>query len=204
MEKQIFSFKNDARFGPLFLIGHSQGSLVGMLSITPDINGFISIAGPGQSIDNTIMEQLHNQNPDLAKLAEEHFTELMKTDTIVSVHPFLMQLFKPQNQSFIKSWIVLDPVAEIKRINIPILLLNGEKDLQVTQRDFQKLKEAQPNAKAELVPHMNHVLKEVYSTSDNQKSYFQEDFPLSSTLVDIITAFINPWIWARKKPSPYG
>ncbi len=188
----IDHFKNDPRFNSLFLIGHSQGSLVGMLSITPEIKGFISIAGPGQTIDNTIMEQLHNQNPDLAKLAEEHFTELKKTDTILSVHPFLMQLFKPQNQSFIKSWMVLDPVAEIKKINIPILLLNGEEDLQVTEKDFQRLKEAQPNAKGELVPQMNHVLKDVYSTSENQKSYFQENYPLSSKLVDLITVFINP------------
>ncbi len=188
----IDHFKNDPRFNSLFLIGHSQGSLVGMLSITPEIKGFISIAGPGQSIDNTIMEQLHQQNPDLAKLAGEHFAELKTTDTIVSVHPFLMQLFKPQNQSFIKSWIVLDPVAEIKKINIPILLLNGEEDLQVTEKDFQRLQEAQPNAKGELIPHMNHVLKDVYSTSDNQKSYFQENFPLSNKLVDLITAFINP------------
>ena len=188
----IEHFKNDPRFNSLFLIGHSQGSLVGMLSITPEIKGFISIAGPGQTIDNTILEQLHKQNPDLEKLAEEHFTELMTTDTIVSVHPFLIQLFKPQNQNFIKSWIVLDPVAEIKKINIPILLLNGEEDLQVTKKDFQRLKEAQPNAKGELIPHMNHVLKEVYSTSENQKSYFQENYPLSSKLVELITAFINP------------
>ncbi|ALM09104.1 hypothetical protein SB49_01090 [Sediminicola sp. YIK13] len=188
----IDHFKNDPRFNSLFLIGHSQGSLVGMLSITPDIKGFISIAGPGQTIDSTILEQLHKQNPDVAKLAEEHFTELMTTDTIVNVHPFLMQLFKPQNQSFIKSWIVLDPVAEIKKINIPILLLNGGEDLQVTEKDLEILKEAQPNAKSELVPHMNHVLKEVYSTSENQKSYFQESYPLSSKLVELITAFINP------------
>lgn len=187
----IDHFKKDARFGPLFLIGHSQGSLVGMLSITPDIRGYISIAGPGQPIDKTIVEQLYNQNPDLAKLAEEHFAELMSTDTIVSVHPFLMQLFKPQNQKFLKSWMLLDPVNEIKKITIPILVLNGEEDLQVTQIDFQKLKEAQPNAKTALVPHMNHVLKDVYSTSENQKSYFQENFPLSSKLVELITAFIN-------------
>ncbi|MGY8915766.1 MAG: alpha/beta fold hydrolase, partial [Flavobacteriales bacterium] len=130
--------------------------------------------------------------PDLAILAEKYFTELIKTDTIVSVHPFLIQLFMPKNQKFLKSWIVLDPVEEIKKISTPILLLNGEEDLQVTERDFHKLKEAQPNAKGELVPHMNHVLKEVYTTSENQKSYFQENFPLSSKLVDLITAFINP------------
>lgn len=188
----IDHFTNDARFGPLFLIGHSQGSLVGMLSTTPEIHGYISIAGPGQPIDKTIVEQLDNQNPDLAKLAGEHFTELMTTDTIVSVHPFLMQLFMPKNQKFLKSWISLDPVNEIKKITIPILLLNGEEDLQVTKSDFQKLKEAQPKAKAALVPHMNHVLKHVYSTSENQKSYFQENFPLSSKLVELITVFINP------------
>jgi pimeloyl-ACP methyl ester carboxylesterase len=188
----IDHFKNDPRISALFLIGHSQGSLVGMLSVTPEIKGYISIAGPGQSVNKTMVEQLNNQNPDLAKLAWAHITELMTTDTIVSVDPFLMQLFAPQNQKFLKSWMVLDPVEEIKKITIPILLLNGEEDLQVTDKDFQKLKEAQPNAKGELIPHMNHVLKEVYSLTENQKSYFQENFPLSSQLVDLLAEFINP------------
>ncbi|MEB8330464.1 alpha/beta hydrolase [Flavobacteriaceae bacterium KMM 6897] len=188
----IDHFKKDPRFSALFLIGHSQGSLVGMLSITPKINGFISIAGPGQSIDKTMVEQLNNQNPDLAKLAGEHLYELRTTDTIVSVHPFLMQLFAPQNQKFLKSWMVLSPEEEIKKITVPMLLLNGEEDLQVTGKDFMKLKEAQPNAKGELIPHMNHVLKDVYSIAENQNSYFQENFPLSSRLVDLITEFINP------------
>ncbi|MFT5942198.1 MAG: pimeloyl-ACP methyl ester carboxylesterase [Sediminicola sp.] len=188
----IAQFKKDTRFSSLFLIGHSQGSLIGMMSITPEISGYISIAGPGQSIDKTIIEQLNSQNPDVAKLAKEHFEELMATDTVASVHPFLIQIFAPQNQQFLKSWMFLDPIAEIKKVAIPILLVNGEEDLQVTQKDFQKLKMAQPNAKTELVPHMNHVLKDVYSKTENQNSYFQENFPLSSKLVDLITLFINP------------
>lgn len=187
----IDHFKDDPRFSTLFLIGHSQGSLVGMLSITPEIKGYISIAGPGQSIDKTIAEQLNNQNPDLAKLAGEHLSELSTTDTILSVHPFLMQLFAPQNQKFLKSWMLMDPSEEIKKIKIPLLLLNGEEDLQVTDKDFMILKAAQPNAQGVLIPHMNHVLKDVNSMEENQNSYFQENFPLSSRLVDLITEFIK-------------
>lgn len=188
----IEHIKIDKRFGPMYLIGHSQGSLVGMLSITPEISGYISIAGPGQTVDRTIVEQIKNQNMDLAKLAEEHVQELMSTDTIANVHPFLMQLFRPENQKFLKSWIFLDPVEEIKKMDIPILLIHGEEDLQVTKMDLEKLQEAQPNARVALIPQMNHVLKEIYSMADNQTSYFKEDFPLSSELVEVIVEFINP------------
>lgn len=188
----IDHFKNDRRFSTLFLIGHSQGSLVGMLCITPEISGYISIAGPGQTVDKTMVEQINNQNADLAKLAGEHFQELKTTDTILKVHPFLMQVFQPQNQKFLKSWMMLDPVVEIKKITIPMLLIHGEEDLQVTKIDLEKLKGKQPNSQVALIPHMNHVLKDVYSMADNQNSYFKEDFPLSSELVEVIVEFINP------------
>ncbi|MEJ1223928.1 alpha/beta hydrolase [Sediminicola sp. 1XM1-17] len=188
----IDHLKNDSRFGPIYLIGHSQGSLVAMLSITPEISGYISIAGPGQTVDKVILEQLSNQNADLAKVAGEHIQELKTTDTIERVHPFLMQLFQPRNQKFFKSWMLLDPVEELKKIDIPILLLQGEEDLQVTNKDFQKLMEANPNANGAIVPQMNHVLKDVYSVAENQNSYFNENFPLSRALVEKIVEFINP------------
>jgi hypothetical protein len=187
----IAHFKENPQFGPLYLIGHSQGSLVAMLAITKEIKGYISIAGAGDTMDKILIEQVSNQNPGLGKMVGQHLAELMENDTILNPNPFLIQLFAPQNQKFLKNWIALDPRLEIKKITIPILLLNGDQDLQVLTMEAENFKRAQPRAELHIIPNMNHVLKEVHSLEENQKSYYQESFPLSQKLVALVEAFIK-------------
>jgi hypothetical protein len=187
----ITHFKGNPQFGPLYLIGHSQGSLVAMFAITKEIKGYISIAGASDTIDKVLIGQVSNQNPSLGKMVGQHLAELMENDTILNPNPFLMQLFAPQNQKFLKNWVALDPRLEIKKITIPILLLNGDQDLQVSIMEAENLKRAQPSAELHIVPNMNHLLKEVHNLEENQKSYYQESFPLSNELVTLVEAFIK-------------
>lgn len=187
----INHFKNDPRFSSIHLIGHSQGSLVAMLTITDDVKSYISIAGAGESIDKTIVKQLNGQSPELAKVAKQHIDELMKTDTIVSVNPFLISLFAPQNQKFWKNWMLINPEEEIKKITIPILIINGESDLQVKVSDAEGLKAANPKATLVIIPKMNHVMKVVDSIEENQQAYIDEKYPLSSILVHNLSEFIK-------------
>lgn len=187
----IAHLKRNNRFSSINLIGHSQGSLVAMLAITDAVMRYISIAGAGETIDHTLIGQLNQQNPEVAKTAQEHFDELRQTDTIVKVNPFLMSIFAPRNQKFLKNWMAIDPTKEISKVNIPILILNGDADLQVKEIDAESLKKAQPKAELKIIPKMNHVLKEVNSMEENQKSYSDEGFPLSTALVGHIIDFIK-------------
>ncbi len=184
-------FKNDDRFTSIILLGHSQGALVGLLSIDASVSKYISIAGAGETIDKTLVGQIAQQSSELATICQGHIDELMENDTIASVNPMLMQLFAPQNQKFLKSWMLIDPVKIIKSIDIPILILNGDADLQVKVADAEKLKTAQPNARLKVISKMNHVLKEVNSMAENQKAYMDENVPLSHDLVVEITQFIK-------------
>ncbi len=184
-------FKQDARFSSVNLIGHSQGSLVAMLAIDDSISKFVSLAGPGQTIDRSIVSQLERQNADFAKGAKDYFQELRETDTIVDVNPFLRSIFAPKNQAFLKQWMQLDPSKKIAEISIPVLILNGDADIQVTLKDAQNLKQGLPTAQLQIIPKMNHVLKEVNSMTENMQSYSDESFPLSRTLVDAISTFIK-------------
>ncbi len=184
-------FKNDDRFTSIVLLGHSQGALVGLLSIDASVSKYISIAGAGETIDKTLVAQIAQQSPELSVICQGHLDELMEKDTIVSVNPMLLQLFAPQNQKFLKSWMQIDPVEIIKSIDIPILILNGDADLQVKVADAEKLKAAQPNARLKVISKMNHVLKEVNSMEENQKAYMDENVPLSHDLVVEITQFIK-------------
>ncbi|MEO9511183.1 MAG: alpha/beta hydrolase [Flavobacteriaceae bacterium] len=186
----IDKFKNDIRFSSIHLIGHSQGSLVAMLSITNNVTSYISIAGPSETIDKTIVSQISNQMEELGKVAQLHIEELMSNDTIVQVNPMLLQVFAPQNQKFLKSWMLINPSEEIKKIEIPILIIAGENDLQVPLLHAKALKKAKPDASMVTIPEMNHVLKTVKTKDLNQKSYLSPDFALSQELVLSISEFI--------------
>lgn len=184
-------FAKDKRFNKIFLIGHSQGSLVSMLAITKEIDGYISLAGPGESIDKTIIRQVTAQSAEFGKITASHFDELSKTDTILEVNPQLISIFHPANQKFFKSWAAIDPLKELKKVNTPIMILNGDADTQVTVDDAKKLKEANPNATLHIIQKMNHLLKEVNSPTENQQSYNDPNFPISIGLIRLIVDFVK-------------
>ncbi len=187
----IEKYASDPRFSSLHLIGHSQGSLVAMMAITPEVRTYISLAGPGVSIDKKIVQQISTQSAELGEIAARHFEELNATDTIVAVNPMLFQIFAPPNHRFLKSYAALDPAKEIKKIRIPTLILNGDADLQISPQDARLLHEALPGSQLKIIPKLNHVLKEVNSVAENQKAYMQPDVPISLPLLEAITQFVS-------------
>jgi pimeloyl-ACP methyl ester carboxylesterase len=188
----VNNFKEDSRFSSISLIGHSQGSLVALLAITDSIDNYISIAGPASSIDKTIIDQIRTNNGDsLAGIAASHFKELKTEGKIENINPMLFQLFNPQNQPFFKSWMKYSPQDEIKNLNIPVLIINGTKDLQVPVEEAKTLHQANPDSKLVLIENMNHVLKHIEKDEDNFKSYTTPDFSVSEELVNVLVDFIK-------------
>jgi predicted alpha/beta hydrolase len=58
--------KKELKFTTIFVIGHSEGSLIGMIaSQYKNVTKFVSIAGAGQPADKIIREQLKNQPPSI-------------------------------------------------------------------------------------------------------------------------------------------
>jgi pimeloyl-ACP methyl ester carboxylesterase len=188
----INQFKDDNRFSSITLIGHSQGSLVAMLALTEDVDRYVSLAGPGEPFDSTMVKQIRKQNGDsIANIVASHFEELKEKGAIENIDPNLMAIFNPQNLSFLKSWINYDPAEVIKGIDIPILIVNGKKDIQVLVKDAEALHNANPAAELKLIDDMNHVLKNITNEEDNLKSYSTPDYPISDELVSAITGFVK-------------
>lgn len=189
-EKVITHLKNDKRFSKIILIGHSQGSLVAMLN-SNIADQFISLAGPSESIDKTIIKQVTKQSAAFGKITEDHFNELLKTGNIKKVNPLLATIFAKQNLAFIANYAKFNPVKEIKKVTIPTLIINGTKDLQVKEADAKALQEAKPSSKLVIIKNMNHVLKQIENDADNMPSYYSADFKLSAELITTIVNFIK-------------
>lgn len=190
VKEVVNHFKNDKRFSEIILAGHSQGSLIAMMALK-NVNKYISIAGAGNTIDKIIVKQISTKNVEIGRIAEAHFRELNKTGEIIEINPNLISIFAKQNQPFLVSWAELNPIVEIKKINIPTLLINGDKDLQVQTMDAENLKKAKPDAKLVLIKNMNHVLKHIEKEEENMKSYMSPDYPISTQLIKTIVQFVK-------------
>lgn len=192
VKEGIDYFKKDKRFSKIFIAGHGQGSLVGMLAVNKEVAGFISINGAAQTIDELIVQQIAKEIPGLDQVAAATFKKVKASDEIVNdIERDLYTVIGPQLQPFMKSWMQYYPAEEIKNLQIPVLIINGTKNRQVAPSEASLLKNAAPSAQLEIIENMNHVLKIVGNDEiEAAKSYIDPQFALSSELVRIITAFI--------------
>ena len=184
-------FKNDERFSKIVIIGHSQGSLVGMIAAQGKADGFISIAGAGQEIDDVIVDQLEKQAPGLKDNARLAFDDLRVNGFAINYSPALSSIFRPSLQPFLLGWMKYNPQEEIAKLNMPVMIINGTKDIQVDVSEAEKLKYASPLAQYVVIENMNHIFKEILGDSlENSKSYNEFNRPVIPVLIEKISVFI--------------
>lgn len=185
-------FKNEERFKNIFIIGHSQGSLIGMLAAQDGIDGLISIAGAGQSIDSIIIEQVEQTAPMFLDDTKRVFDSLRSGNTTTDYPPALASIFDSSIQKFMMNWMSYDPVEIIKTLKTPVLIINGTKDLQVKTEEAELLHEANANSQIKLIDKMNHVLYLIEGDAqENAKSYNDINAKISEDMVTAIVAFIK-------------
>jgi len=184
--------KQDKRFSEVIVIGHSEGSLIGMIA-GAKANKFISIAGPGESADVLIKTQIGSKsNKQLNDLTFPIIDSLKSGNTVKKVDPMLNSLFRSSIQPYLISWFKYNPQTEIKKLNVPILIVQGNKDLQVTVKDAELLSQANKNAELLIVENMNHILKNIEGdTQANMESYNNESLPVSEVMTNKIISFIK-------------
>jgi len=101
-------------------------------------------------------------------------------------------MFNKDVQPFISNWMSYDPQIEIEKLKIPILIINGTKDLQVTEAEAKLLKGAAPKATLKIIDKMNHVLVPIEGDDlENSKSYNESERALSPELFESIIGFIK-------------
>lgn len=186
-------FKSKHQFSNIYILGHSQGSLVGMIAARGKADGFVSVAGPAFSIDETITQQVIASAPLFGPETKRIFGLLKEGKTIDKYPPALASIFDKRNQPFLMSWMKYHPQEEIKKLNIPTLIINGTNDVQITEEDANLLHKAQPKGTLKIIKNLNHALV-IFEGKDrlaNMKSYNETQRPLSEELINTLTNFIK-------------
>jgi len=187
----ISYFKKDNRFSKIIVAGHSQGSLVGMV-VANNADAFISLDGAGRPIDAILIEQISKQAPFLEKDTQMVLDSLKQGHLVKNVPAMLVSLFRPSVQPFMINWMRYNPQVEIKKVTVPILIINGTKDIQVPVKDADLLHQANSKSDLIIIDNMNHIFKEIKGDiTENRQSYTNPKLPIMSGLVKAVVTFIN-------------
>jgi len=184
--------KKDKRFSKVFVIGHSEGSLIGMLAAYQMADGYISIAGAGKSADKILKEQLAIQPQAIKDLSFPIIDSLVSGNTVQNVNPMLSSLFRPSVQPYLISWFHYNPQVEIQKLAIPVLIIQGTNDIQVSAEDAKLLAKANGHAQLVLIENMNHIFRIVEGNRKaNIATYNNPSLPISEEMINSIIAFMK-------------
>ena len=179
-----------SKFETIIVAGHSQGSLVGLLALDAGASGFISLAGAGKPIDEILEEQIAKTAAVFSKSTERVLNVLRSGETTSEYPPELASIFNLELQAFLISWMQYNPAKIIANTPLPILIINGDKDLQVDVKEAQLLNSAAQNSKLIIIEHMNHVLVKIDGDDlENAKSYNNPNLKINEELINAIQEF---------------
>ena len=185
----------DARFNKVYIAGHSEGSLIGMVAAqrSKAVKGYISIAGCGSPAYEILEQQLQGQPMQIQLESAAICKELREGHTVDKVPFYLSALYRKSVQPYLISWFAYDPTAEIAKLDIPVLILQGDKDIQVGVAEAEKLHAARPSATMHIIKDMNHVLKHCTTMQQMAQlaTYNNGELPLKEELVSHIIEFVK-------------
>ncbi|HWI13070.1 MAG TPA: alpha/beta hydrolase, partial [Burkholderiales bacterium] len=148
-------------------------------------------------LGDVMREQLRS-NPANAPVLDSALTAIDSLEhgkhvDLAGMHPALQRLFAPQVQDFLIDMFAQDPATLAASLKVPLLIVQGERDLQVSAADAKALAAAHQKAKLVLLPAMNHVLKDVASgdRAANLATYADPSLPVDPALVDAIASFVK-------------
>lgn len=181
----------------VWLLGHSEGGLVALTASSgKGICGLILIATAGRPMGQVIRDQLRTNAVNAALIGQAlpaiDALEAGRHVDVSTLNPALLPLFNSNKQDFLINEFSLDPARLIANYRKPVLIMQGERDIQISVSDGERLKRAAPHARLLLLPNANHVLKIV--TSDdwaaNTAAYADPHLPLAPGVIEGIAEFM--------------
>ena len=180
-----------------WLIGHSEGSLVALITAQqPEgICGLILVAGAGRKMGDILREQL-KANPANAPILAQALAAITELEAgrrvdVSGMHPALAALFRPSVQGFLIDQMSYDPAQLLARYAGPVLVLQGTTDLQMSMHDAQRLAGARPGVTMVTLDGVNHILKIAPADpAANFATYGNSALPIAPSLVEAIMALL--------------
>ena len=173
----------------IFLLGHSLGGTMAPVIASDflankqgSLRGIIFMAAGVISVDETIERQMtfqakrHDASPSAIEQMQKQWQDVFATvkDANTPADRVLGVGALQAPAGYWRSWLGQDPAAELAKLGLPALVLRGIKDIQVSEKDFKRLEEANtaPGSVGEQFDGLNHLFMPVAGESTGDE-YFQ-------------------------------
>ncbi len=186
-------FKSLGTYDKIGFAGHSEGSLISAIAVKNTGADFmISISGIATSADVVVKEQLASLPQELKTEAYTALDSLHNGVTVAKSPLGLESIFRPSVQPYLISWFQYDPAQVFASLTCPILILQGDNDIQVKTTEAEALHRSNPRSRLFVMKGMNHVLK-LCSTDrfENISSYSNPKLPVPKELIKEMAKFLN-------------
>jgi uncharacterized protein len=178
------------KFWKITLIGHSEGGLVAILTARRvPVDGLVLLATAARRQGDLLKAQLEKKlAPDAAQQVAKAIDAIMSGQIVDPTPPGLPipALMQPSMASAFTE----DPIAPLKLIAQPTLIIAGGRDSQLARLDFLALDTAAGAAKKLWLPNMNHALVDVADEADDLAAYNQPERPLDPALINAVADFV--------------
>lgn len=161
----------------VYLLGHSLGAMLAPLiaeRAEEPLAGVIMMAAPARDLETVVREQFDYLLPSGASPAYKE----QQIDNLRQRAPHYLQ---PQGQT-----------EAARRLSLPMLILQGERDYQVSMQDFQLWKqslEGKSNVEFHSYPRLNHPFMEGEGKSTPME--YQVEGHVAPYVLDDISSFIH-------------
>jgi esterase/lipase len=150
----------------IILIGHSLGAfMMPKIANLIAIDKAVMMAGNARDLQDVIIDQyvyLNSLNP--TKEGEDEIIKVKKEVSLLTSNKINTTASSDElplglSAKYWQSLLNYKPLVEVKKVSIPLLILNGERDYQVTMKEFNLWKKTLKNTKTQFIsyPKINHL-----------------------------------------------
>ena len=128
------------------------------------------------------------------KITEFFLSKMPEGDAFMGMNKeeFISQKLRELNRPWYKYFIDHDPAEFLKEVNVPILAINGSRDVQVSPQNLEYIREATShNSQVTITeyPGMNHLFQ-------NCTTCMMSEYPnIEITISPIVLEDMSQWIW---------
>ena len=186
--RAVALLRTQAKIDParVFVLGHSLGGYLAprILRRDPKIAGFVVMAGNVRSLEELIVDQVEYLASLKGNLTAEDQAKLAE----IKKNPFAGMSVPAAYLADLKGY---RPDLEAKHLNTPMLILQGERDYQVTMKDFilwKSAMEARRNITFDTYPKLNHLF--IAGEGKSQPEEYQEPGHVDEQVISDIANWI--------------
>lgn len=161
-------FKNSEKYKnhKIIVLGHSLGAfMMPKIANSVSFDKAVMMAGNARGLDEVVLDQyvyLNSINPN--NVGDQDVKNMTEKVKFLRSKAFDLKATNEQlplnvSAKYWQSLLSYKPLIEVKKVPVPLLILNGERDYQVTMKEFDLWKKTLKNTKAQFIsyPKLNHL-----------------------------------------------